>query len=446
MKILLVNPPKEKEIAVTVLDDYASKARSNFPPLGLLYLCSFLRTKHDVSVVDMNAEELRISDITALLEKDKPDVVGISCVINKWLAVIDLAKLIKQFDRKIHIVVGGPNPSIYPFETLQCLDIDYVICGFGQIPLMRLCNQLEEGAYRNDIEHCFTRANCDSKTKGSFRYISIDDFPLPDRNAVSIGLYHAPFCPENPFTTMVSSLGCPAKCAFCPCKNYKPIQIRKPECVINEMESIWKLGIRSVMFQDELFTMSPQRVQGICKMLLERNVKLHWTVKARANYIKRDYLDIMRAAGCFNIHLGIESGTERILKKMKKGITTSQAIETVRMIKQAGLSCTASFMLGYLDETEEEIHRTINFAIDLGLDNCQFFITMPEPETELYDELEMKGKYAGNIYSRFTLQQNAEILKGHVASERFSKAQMADFLRYAYSKTKNLYKIREESE
>jgi radical SAM superfamily enzyme YgiQ (UPF0313 family) len=439
MKILLIAPPKEKEIVVTVLDDYNSKARSNFPPLGLLYLHSFLKSKHDVSVVDMNAEELKISDIFAIVEKYRPNLVGIGCVVNRWPAVIDLAKLIKQTDRNISVVVGGPNPSIYPYETLQCSDIDYVICGFGQVPLMELCNQLEEGVYKNGIENCYTRENCGSGTKGDFRYVEIDKFPLPDRDALTIDLYNASFCPKNPFTTMISSLGCPGRCAFCPCKNYKPIQMRRPECVVDEMESIQKLGIRSIMFQDELFTMSSQRVRDICKLLLERNVKLYWTIKSRVNYITKDCLDLMKGTGCFNIHLGIESGTERILKKMKKDITITQIVETVKMIKESGLSCTASFMLGYLDETKEEIYDTVDFAADLGLDNCQFFITMPEPQTELYDELKTKGKYVGDIYSKFTMEHEAGILRGNIASERFSREEMVNFLKDAYSKTKNLY-------
>lgn len=444
MKILLIAPPKEKEIAITVLEDYNSKARSNFPPLGLLYLYSFLSTKHNVSIVDMNGLEMTISDIVSIIKEHKPDLVGISCVINKWLAVVDMAKLIKQTDKNIHIAVGGPNPSIYPYETLRCREIDYVISGFGQIPFMELCNQLERGGYKGNIKNCYTKDDCSPDTKGNFSYVEIDKFPLPDRTATPINLYNAPFCPENPFTTMVSSLGCPGQCAFCPCKNYKPIQIRKPECVVNEMESIQKLGIRSIMFQDELFTMSAQRVKDICTLLLERNIKLHWTIKSRANYITKDYvnsgyLELMKKAGCFNIHLGIESGTDRILKKMKKGITTAQVIETVKMIKGSGLSCTASFMLGYLDETEEEIHDTINFAINLGLDNCQFFITMPEPLTELYDELKEERKYADNIYSKFTLEREPKILKGNIASQKFSREEMAIFLKEAYSRTKNLY-------
>ncbi|HCM82162.1 MAG: hypothetical protein UV63_C0001G0079 [Microgenomates group bacterium GW2011_GWC1_43_11] len=444
MKILLITTPKEKEIAITVLDDYNSKARSNFPPLGLLYLHSYLKSKHNVSIVDMNAKEMKISDITSIVKKHKPDLVGISCVINRWLAVIDLAKLIKKVNRNIHVVVGGPNPSIYPYETLQCPDIDYVISGFGQVPLMELCDQLEKGQYRNNIENCYTRDICNSQTKGSFRYIEIDKFPLPDRTAVPIKLFHAPFCPENPFTTMISSVGCPGQCAFCPCKNYKPIIMRKPEYVADEMESIYKLGIRSVMFQDELFTISAQRVQDICKLLLKRKIKLHWTIKSRVNYITKDYLefgylDLMKKAGCFNISLGIESGTDRILEKMKKYITTKQVIETVRMIKKSGLSCTASFMLGYMDETREEIHRTIDFAVSLGLDNCQFFITMPEPQTELYDELQIIRNTTGNIYSKFTLEHDGMLLKNNIASERFSREEMIEFMKEAYRRTKNLY-------
>jgi radical SAM superfamily enzyme YgiQ (UPF0313 family) len=394
---------------------------------------------HDVTVIDMCAEEYSLTDIPLLIKKYEPCLVGITCVITKWVTVRSLAKAIKTFDEDIKVVVGGANPSLYPYETLQCSDIDFVICGFGQTPLMKLCNQLDMGMYTGNIDNCYTKKSDSFNKDTSVNSYDFDQFPFPDRSKLPVNLYTVPFCPENPTTIMLSSQGCPYRCAFCNCKNNKPIRIRAPEMVVAEMEDIYNLGIRSVLFQDELFTINSARVRAICNLLIRRNVKLNWSIKSRVNCINKEDLDVMKMAGCFNIHLGIESGNDRILKLMKKDINATQIINAVAAIKEAGLTCTASFMIGYLNETEQEIMNTIEFAHSLGFANCQFFVTMANPQTELYDYLVEKGRYHDDIFQQFTLTPDSVDLSSNIASEIFSNDEMIAFLRLAYSKGNNLY-------
>jgi radical SAM superfamily enzyme YgiQ (UPF0313 family) len=443
MKILLINPPKEQEFALFVPDDYNTKARSNQPPLGLLYLYSYMKDDFDISILDMNAKEMKISQIGDILNSYKPDIIGISCVIAKWITVRDLAKQIK-IHGSIPIVVGGVNPSLYPYETLNCKEIDYVISGFGQIPFKKLCFNIKNNKNTNNIENCYTRSNCTNKIIGSFNFVNIDDFPIPDRNILPINDYTVPFFPENPSTSMITSLGCPYTCGFCACKNFKPVKLRTPENIVNEMKNIQELNIRSILFQDELFTMSTNRINSICSLIVKKDIKLNWTVRSRASLINEDSLKLMKKAGCFNIHMGIESGTDRILKEMNKNLTIKQIREAVNMIKKIGLSCSASFMLGYPNETEQEIMETINFAEELKLNNCQFFMTMPEPNTELYNNLYKKGKYTGDIYSQFTMNPDKINLKNNIASELFSREELINFINIGYSRTNNLYKIKKE--
>lgn len=441
MKILLINPPKEKEFSLFVLDDYSTKARSNQVPLGLLYLHSYLKNKHDIEILDMNALEMSIMSVEDEIDRFKPDLIGITCVIAKWITVKNLARFIKQ-NFKIPIVVGGVNPSLYPYETLQCYDIDYVISGFGQEPLRKLCHSIEMEQLADDIPNIYTRKNCDKNTVGSFDFVNIDDFPAPDRGLLPINDYIMPFAPENPCTSMITSLGCPYSCHFCACKNFRPVKLRKTENIIEEMKNIESIGIKSILFNDELFTMNIDRIQNICNAIMDNNIKLNWSVRSRANLIHYESLELMKKAGCFNIHLGIESGTSRILSLMKKGITVEVIKRSVAMIKKAGLKVTASFMIGYPDETEEEILQTIQLAQDLKLNAVQFYITQPEPNTELYDECNIPY----DIYSKFTLNPDSVDLKQNIASNTFTKEELESFITLAYSKTNNLYKIKENNQ
>lgn len=439
MKILLLNPPAEKEFALFTLDDYNSKARSNNPPLGLMYLHSYLKSLHDVVIVDMNAENLGIVDIKHILNQHNPDIIGITVVISKWLTVRALAYEIKKINPYIPIVCGGINPSLYPLETLEYPEIDFVIVGFGQVPMMKLCNQLEDGKYSNNIENCYTLNNVPET--GHFEFLNIDNFPIPSRDVVNIQNYNFPYFPENPTTSAITSMGCPYSCQFCACKNFKPLIIRKPKNIARELKKIQNLGIKSVLFQDELFTMSITRINNICNAILDNDINLNWSVRSRANLVNKPTIEFMKTAGCFNIHLGIESGTNRILDKMKKNLNINMIRHSVKTIKDVGLSVSASFMIGYPSETESEILKTIEFAESLELNNAQFFIVQPEPNTELYSEIRQNKNLPADIYRDFTLIPNIDDLKNNIASDLISKEQLTDLIKLAYSRTNNLYKI-----
>ena len=442
MNLLLINPPKEKEVSFAVLKDYNVKARSNQPPLGLMYLYSYLFDKFNVAIEDMNAREEDILDMKKHLDKYKPDIVGITCVISKWETVIELAKQIKEYDESIQVVVGGVNPSLYTYETLQCPHIDYAVRGFGQIPLLNLCKNFKKGLIQNDIKNCFTKENYKTNMPGFFCFEDIDKYPLPDRKILPIEDYNLPYFPENPSTSMVSSFGCPYTCHFCQCRTFKPLIIRDAENVVKEMEEIQDLGIRSIMFQDELFTMSDARIKSICSLILEKGINLHWSVRARAHPLEQESLNLMKRAGCFNIHMGIESGNERILKKMNKRITVAEIKESINRIKKADILCSASFMLGYPTETREEIMETIDFAASSGLSNCQFYITMPATGTLLYEEWKKFSGYEGDISSKFTLNPKEVNIGDIIASDIFNKEEMNEFLNIGFSKTKNLYRVK----
>lgn len=441
MRILLIAPPKEREFALFVLEDYSTKARSNQHPLGLLYLQSYLSPFHSVEIFDMNALELSISDIKAKIDEYKPDIIGISTVIAKWETVRELSRVIKEH-AATEIVLGGVNPSLYPWETLQWPYIDYVIAGFGQIPLKSLCDAIENNLSTDNIENCFTRNNCKEKITGKFDFVDLDEFPMPDRSILPINDYVMPIFPENPTTSMVTSVGCPFKCGFCACKNFKPLRIRKVENIIAEMKHIESIGIRSILFNDELFTMNTKRITEICSGIISEKINLNWSVRSRANLVNIEALKLMKQAGCVNIHLGIESGTDRILTEMNKQLDIETIRKSVQVIKEAGLSVTASFMIGYPDETKAEIMATIFFAKQLELNSSQFFITQPESRTELYQKVRPCKGLPDDIYSEFTLDPANTDLKNNIASMLFSKAELENFLKLAYSQTKNLYSIK----
>jgi radical SAM superfamily enzyme YgiQ (UPF0313 family) len=151
----------------------------------------------------------------------------------------------------------------------------------------------------------------------------------------------------------------------------------------------------------------------------------------------------MKQSGCTHIHLGIENGNDRILKSMNKQLDIETIKKSVQAIKDANLRVTASFMIGFPDEREEEILQTIQFSKDLELNSSQFFYVAPEPRTEMYQDLKVIKQLPDDIYSDFTLNPDSVDLKENIASTVFTKKDLEDFVKFAYTQTNNLYRIKE---
>ncbi len=446
MEILLIQPPNIQESMTGLYPrGYAKKARSIFPPLGLLSLASFLKERHDVHVLDMILSDQSEHDLPELLKEIKPDIVGVTIVIGLWPSALRIFRKVKSIDSSIVTVAGGPNVTYYTQETYSHKEIDYLIVGNGQKPLMELCDQLENGKNGEEIVNCFVRDSHYSKFDCIFSEdYHIDKFPYPDRTFTPYNQYTVPFCPDNPSTTMITSMGCPFRCAFCTTTR-PPIQILSTEAIVEEMEEIQQLGIRSILFQDELFTLHPKRCKSVCEELINRDLQLNWTMKSRIDTIQPWMPELMKKAGCFNIHFGIESGNDKTLKRMNKGYTREKIMKTVEMVKKEGLSCTGNFMLAYPGESEKEILESIDFAKELDLDVSQFSLTIDSPGSQLFSEALEAGRITKDYLSEFVKHPDPENsglpTELFSAADRFSEKELKSFLEKAYASTKTLYNV-----
>jgi len=202
---------------------------------------------------------------------------------------------------------------------------------------------------------------------------------LPMERYVSEGLRYA---------TVISSRGCPFECVFCSSSRIcgKRWRARSTEKVVEEVQLLTdKYRVQSIEFVDDNFTLNRKRVKGICKEFVKRGIDLFWVCGSRVDSVNSELVSNLSKANCLLIYLGVESGSQRILDYMMKGITLSQSERAVRLAKRYGLEVAASFILGMPDETVSEIEDTIKFAIKLDPEFAQFTIATPYPGTELYD-------------------------------------------------------------
>ncbi len=226
----------------------------------------------------------------------------------------------------------------------------------------------------------------------------LDDLPLPRHDLLPLKKYRAPLV-RGPYAFVVTSRGCPGGCRFC-IKHVSygsSVRFRSPENIVEELELLINLGVRSVHMYADLFTVSREQVVGLCELMLQRGLRLRWTCNSRVDFVDPEMLRVMRRAGCWMISWGIESGSEEILRRAHKGISLDQAERALRWAHEAGLRNWGYFIVGLPGETEETIRETIRFAKRLPLDLALFHIAAPYPGSPFFFEVVEQGWFRPGI-------------------------------------------------
>ncbi|MEA3377747.1 MAG: B12-binding domain-containing radical SAM protein, partial [Chloroflexota bacterium] len=220
----------------------------------------------------------------------------------------------------------------------------------------------------------------------------LDDLPLPRHDLLPLHRYRAPLV-GGPYAFVVTSRGCPGGCRFC-IKHVSygsSVRFRSPESVLDEIEALVARGVRKIHMYADLFTVNRDHVVGICRGIQERGLDVRWTCNSRVDFVDAEMLEAMAASGCWMISWGIESGDERMLRRMRKGTTLEQVRRAIRWSREAGIMNWGYFIIGLPGETEESIRRTIDLAKELPLDLALFHIAAPHPGTPFFFEVVENG-------------------------------------------------------
>ena len=226
---------------------------------------------------------------------------------------------------------------------------------------------------------------------------------------------------------MVSSRGCPFKCTFCLKKMWgDKYRVRSNEKVIEEIELLQSnYGVKAVYFQDLEFCVHKKRVEDFCNKLMEKNIKLAWACSARLHDIDEKLGKLMKEAGCVRIIFGLESGSQKILDNVKKGINLKIASQTIKTMNKIGMRTLICFQMGLPGETKETLKETVRFAVKNNIEFRGGGFPISYPGTELWDG-KLTWEEAGKMAGRF----DTDILK------KFTEAQLYRYVRLLYIKEK----------
>ena len=440
MKVLLIDPPWFS------LQGMPSPSLS----LGLLYLGSYLekfghnciifsgeigftkRITYQKVVInedcltnlDKNPVWINVvKKLACLLEEFNPDIVGITMPTAKYDVSIELIKFIKKKNKNLKIAVGGPHPSILPEDTLKIEGVDFVIRGEGEETLLELVNLLEKNKSLSQIKGLSYKNNSKIIHNSCRPYIkNLDELPFPNWNLV----YSSDkISAKSFFNSIISSRGCPYQCIFCASKKIWGLNVRyrSPENIFEEIkERKGRYEVNLFHFNDDSFTTKKENVMKLCDMILKNNLKIEWTCDTRVNLVDYDLLKKMKQAGCTQINLGIECGNEKMLRYIKKGITIKQVIEAFKIANKVGISTLAYFMMGFPDETKEDIYDTIALMKKIRPSHPCWSIATPYPGTELYEICQKEGLIKKGInWSTFHHHSKKMGFSKHINKEDFIK-------------------------
>ncbi len=424
-----------------IYSDYAMMAPI-LAPLGICYIAAVLeKNNYNVRIIDSIAEKINKNEILRRIENYQPDIVGMTSTTASFFSAIELAGAIKSLNNNMLIVIGGPHVSSLPRESLSDSEFfDIGVFGEGEYTFLEIVENYKSGHLEDNLE----RIKGISYRKNGKVFVNesrepienLDELPYPARhllpniNLYSTNLYVAE---RKPLIHMIPSRGCPFHCIFCD-QNVHGREWRRfsPEYIIREIEFVVKnYGVKTIQFQDDLFTFYPEKIIKFCNLLKEKKIDLTWNISSRVDTLNEELFKIMKDAGCRIIYFGIESGDENILKIIKKGHTIQQVKVAVNAAKRVGLVVHGSFIIGNPEETEQTIEKTIKFALMLPLDAATFSVMTPYPGTELtnnyfkygiiksFDWFKYKGHPDEAIFIPFGLESKYLLKKQKYAYRKF---------------------------
>ena len=365
-----------------------------FPPLGVAYLASSLRSAgHRVQLLDCTFLDRRTAMRQA--QESHAEVVGVYCMVTMLDDCLRFAGGLCQPGRLL--VAGGPLPTCDPELFVEAFDV--AVRGEAEATMLALVESFMQGKDWTDIPGLAWRAGPRrGEASGASLCISperpfekeLDRLPppardlLPNKDYIRFGKKKYGYS----ITTVMSTRGCPFRCEFCSNVVFGgSYRERSVQGVVDEVEAALRLGYERISFADDVFTLKRERVLAICREIERRRLDFHWECLGRVDNLDEATAVAMRQAGCTRIFFGIESGDDRILKLMNKNITAEQAQRAVEAAHRAGLEVGAFFILFYPGDTEESVLATLRYATRLPVDYLGLSMPYPLPGTALYERV-----------------------------------------------------------
>ena len=378
-------------------DEKEQKIMKPYPPLGILSIAAWLdQHQMDCAVYDTTFAYKRTL-IDDLLEI-QPDIVAIYVNLMTKLNVIEMIQKIKAHPqlKDTTIVLGGPDLRHNVADYLS-IGSDILVIGEGEQTLLEIANTVAQGN-KTEFAHIDGLAYISSgeiiQTAERSRIRPVDSLPYPARHKIDMQPYLDTWKDNHGKSamTVTTQRGCPYTCKWCSTAVYgQSYRRRSPRLVAEELLFLKEnYNPDSIWFVDDVFTVSHKWLEEFAVAVNEIGAVIPFECITRADRMTEEVIDQLKAAGCFRIWIGAESGSQKIIDLMDRRVDVTYVGEMIKMTRTKGLEAGTFIMLGYPGETQEDIQLTVDYLKDCRPDDFTITVAYPIKGTSLYNQIEDK--------------------------------------------------------
>jgi len=387
MKILLLQPL----VPSNILWGEFEKGEGFVPPIGLICVAAYLREiGHEVEIKDAQLEKMSEEILVGFLKSKNFEVIGIPAFTNSVAFSYITAEICKRVLPNCKIIFGGVHATIMPERTLQeCKYVDFVVLGEGEYRMGELIKYIQGERGVEYIDGIGYRKDGKIIVVPAFGVIEdLDSLPMPAYDLLDMSKYvpHPTQYKVLPNFPVIVQRGCPYNCAFCGAHSVhgRRARHRSVDNVIEELKLLKnKYNARGIYFQDSTFLIDKKYVIELFNRMIDERLNLVWACNTRVNTVDESILKLMKRAGCWMIVYGIESGNQKSLDLMRKGVTVEQNERAVRLTEKAGITACCSYILCLPGEDYKDAVNTVEFAFKLKSPIAMFYLPVPYPGTDL---------------------------------------------------------------
>ena len=388
------------------------------PPLGLLSLAAvLLEAGYQVEIPDLDTPLRIAEDYQALaleLLSREPGLVGLSGWAFSYHNSIRIAQHLKALRPDLPIIFGGPHASVVAEETLRCFPcVDAIVVGEGEPVITAVVEALTAGRDLRAIPGlCFRdKDGRVVSTPGRNMVADLDTLPIPAYRL---------FRPRN-VVPLETGRGCPFQCYFCSTSLFfaRRHRLKSPGRIVAEIKELNSAyGLQSFAFTHDTFTLDRDRVFAFCGALRRENLDISWSCSTRPDQVDEETLRALASSGCQAVFFGVESGSRRMQRIIRKNLDLDAVVTAADQCLQYGITPTCSFIIGFPEETEDDLRDTLSLYMKLLEAGAEVQITVlsPAPDTELYAKYEAEMDYDGNFsgFSDHLIgREDQELIKEH---------------------------------
>ncbi len=427
LNVCLISPLTMIDFGDTDLTLSMNSVDTMSPPLGVLSLAA---TLCDIGITPqvININKLFLdffndngnfgsSDFLAFIlrhiEPISLDILGLGTKCNSYPLTLRIAREVKRLHPNIKIILGGPQASVVDMPTMRAFPfIDYIVRGEAEDTFPNLLKALSGMEPSQGLEKIpgitFRKGESIIRNPNASPILDLDRLPMP--------AYHLdPSIKDYKNISLEVGRGCPFSCTFCSTSSFfsRKFRLKSPQKIVEQMMFIKdRYGVNNIAFNHDNFVVDRRKIIEFCEALQNCGEDFYWSCSARTDQVDDELITIMSKAGCQGIFFGVETGSPRLQKKIKKNLNLSDAVRQIQCADQHGIKTAVALITGFPEETKDDLRDTISFFFDmLRFDNVEPQLSLLGPlvgtklhsryENELildyiYSDVSFQGKMRGS--------------------------------------------------